>query len=126
MNINEIKIDNDYLVSLRRELHMYPELRWELPRTAALVRRELDSIGVEYEADVYGPNTIVATINPEKMDFTIGIRADMDALPITENNFDRPYRSKIDGVMHACGHDAHTAMLIGAAKALKRERRWRK
>ena len=90
MNINEIKIDNDYLVSLRRELHMYPELRWELPRTAALVRRELDSIGVEYEADVYGPNTIVATINPEKTDFTIGIRADMDALPITENNFARP------------------------------------
>ena len=113
-----IKIDNDYLISLRRELHMYPELRWDLPRTAALVKRELDAIGVEYEADVYGRNTIVATINPEKTGFTIGIRADMDALPIQENNHDRPYRSKNDGVMHACGHDAHTAMLIGTAKAL--------
>ncbi len=118
MDHNCVNIDNEYLVSLRRELHMYPELRWELPRTAALVKRELDKMGVEYEADVYGPNTIVATINPEKTDFTIGIRADMDALPIQENNFDRPYRSRTDGVMHACGHDAHTAMLIGTAKAL--------
>jgi len=118
MDHKSVHIDNDYLVALRRELHMYPELRWELPRTAALVKRELDKIGVEYEADVYGPNTIVATINPEKTNFTIGIRADMDALPIHENNHDRPYRSKIDGVMHACGHDAHTAMLIGTARAL--------
>jgi len=116
--MNDIHVDNDYLVALRRELHMYPELRWELPRTAALVKRELDSIGVGYEADVYGKNTVVATINPEKTGFTIGIRADMDALPIQENNHDRPYRSKVDGVMHACGHDAHTAMLIGTAKAL--------
>lgn len=118
MEHNSVFIDNEYLVSLRRELHMYPELRWELPRTAALVKRELDRIGVEYVADAYGPNTIVATINPEKNGFTIGMRADMDALPIQENNYDRPYRSRIDGVMHACGHDAHTAMLIGTAKAL--------
>ena len=108
----------DELVAIRRELHMHPELRWDLDRTAALVRRELDGIGVEYEADRYGRNTIVATINPEKTDFTIGIRADMDALPILENNHDKPYRSQNDGVMHACGHDAHTAMLLGTAKAL--------
>ena len=75
MDHNSVFIDNEYLVSLRRELHMYPELRWELPRTAALVKRELDRIGVEYVADAYGPNTIVATINPEKTDFTIGITA---------------------------------------------------
>ena len=106
------------LVAIRRELHMYPELRWDLDRTAALVRRELDSAGIAYEADKYGRNTIVATINPEKEGFTIGIRADMDALPILENNHDKPYRSKIDGAMHACGHDAHTTMLIGTAKAL--------
>ena len=118
MENHNIEIDNGYLVKLRRELHMYPELRWELPRTAALVRRELDAMGVEYEADVYGPNTVVATINPGKTDFTIGIRADMDALPITENNHDKPYRSRNEGVMHACGHDAHTAMLLGTAKAL--------
>lgn len=122
MEYSGINIDNEYLVNLRRELHMYPELRWELPRTSALVRRELDAMGVEYEADVYGQNTVVATINPEKTGFTIGIRADMDALPITENNFDRPYRSRNEGVMHACGHDAHTAMLLGAAKALNEMR----
>ena len=118
MDHTALKIDNEYLVKLRREIHMYPELRWELTRTSALVRRELDAAGIAYEADVYGPNTVVATINPEKTGFTIGIRADMDALPMTENNFDRPYRSKIDGAMHACGHDAHTAMLIGTARAL--------
>ena len=111
-------VNQEELVSLRRELHMYPELRWDLDRTAALVRRELDKIGVSYEADKYGRNTVVATINPDITSFTIGIRADMDALPIQENNHDRPYRSRNDGVMHACGHDAHTAMLLGTAKAL--------
>ena len=111
-------ISQEELVRIRRQLHMYPELRWDLPMTAALVKEELDKAGISYVADQYGPNTIVATINPDKAHFTIGIRADMDALPIQENNFDRPYRSKHDGVMHACGHDAHTAMLIGAAKAL--------
>lgn len=118
MDYTKAPIDQEELVRIRRELHMYPELRWDLDRTAALVRRELDAIGVAYEADKYGRNTIVATINPEKSQFTIGIRADMDALPILENNRDKPYRSKVDGVMHACGHDAHTAMLIGTAKAL--------
>ena len=106
------------LVKLRRELHMYPELRWDLDRTAALVKRELDAAGIPYEADKYGRNTIVVTINPQITRFTIGIRGDMDALPILENNHGKPYRSRIDGVMHACGHDAHTAMLIGTAKAL--------
>ena len=106
------------LVRLRRELHMYPELGWDLDRTAALVKRELDAAGIPYEADRYGRNTIVATINPHITRFTIGIRGDMDALPILENNQDKPYRSRNEGVMHACGHDAHTAMLIGTAKAL--------
>jgi len=112
------KIDQEELVRIRRQLHMYPELKWDLPMTAALVRGELDKIGIPYEADKYGQNTTVATINPEKTGFTIGLRADMDALPILENNLDKPYRSKRDGIMHACGHDAHTAMMIGVAKAL--------
>ena len=75
-------IVQEELVRIRRELHMYPELRWDLDRTAALVRHEFDAIGVSYEADKYGRNTIVATINPEKTAFTIGIRGDMDAIPI--------------------------------------------
>ena len=111
-------ICQEELVKIRRQLHMYPERGWELPLTTQLVREELDKAGVPYEFGKYGKNTIVATINPEKTGFTIGIRADMDALPIQENNEDKPYRSKHDGVMHACGHDAHTAMLVGAAKAL--------
>ncbi|MBQ3078847.1 MAG: amidohydrolase [Clostridia bacterium] len=111
-------VDQEYMVNIRRELHMYPELGWELEKTSALVRRELDKIGIPYEADVYGRNSVVATIRGDITRFTIGIRADMDALPIQEAPSDKPYRSKIDGVMHACGHDAHTAMLLGAAKAL--------
>ena len=111
-------IDQEDLVRIRRELHARPELGWDLTETSALVRRELDKAGIPYEADKYGKNTVVATINPEKTGFTLGLRADMDALPIRENNEDKPYRSQNDGVMHACGHDAHTAMLIGTARAL--------
>jgi len=111
-------INQEELVRIRRQLHMYPELKWDLPMTAALVKDELTKAGIDFVADKYGPNTIVATINPEITRFTIGIRADMDALPILENNHDKPYRSQHDGMMHACGHDAHTAMLIGTAKAL--------
>ncbi len=111
-------VDQDALVRIRRRLHEYPELGWDLPMTSALVREELDRIGIPYEADRYGEHTVVATIHPEKTGFTLGLRADMDALPIRENNEDKPYRSKRDGIMHACGHDAHTAMLLGTARAL--------
>ena len=111
-------IDQQDLVRIRRQIHMHPELRWDLPKTNALVREELDKIGVPYESGVYGENSVVAMINGEKKGFTIALRADMDALPIQENNQDKPYRSQNDGVMHACGHDAHTTMMIGVARAL--------
>ena len=81
-NAIHFSVDQEMMVNLRRELHMYPELGWELEKTTSLVRRTLDEIGVPYEADVYGRNTIVATINPHITRFTLGIRADMDALPI--------------------------------------------
>jgi len=89
-----------------------------LPRTIAVVKRELDSLGISY-TEKYAESSVVAMINPEKKGFTIGIRADMDALLIDEKN-DVPYKSKIKGQIHACGHDAHTAMLLGTAKALKK------
>ena len=114
----QVPIDQEELVRIRRRLHMYPELKWDLPMTTALVKEELERAGIPYVADAYGPNTIVATINPHLAGFTIGLRGDMDALPIEENNLDKPYRSRHEGIMHACGHDAHTAMLLGAAKAL--------
>lgn len=113
------KVDQDYIVAVRRELHMYPELAWDLDKTSALVRRELDKMGIEYDFEKYGRNTVVATMGKKDADFTIGIRADMDALPIHEAENGLPFRSKIDNQMHACGHDAHTAMLLGAAKAFK-------
>ena len=109
-------IDKDYIIALRRELHQFPEVGFDLPKTIALVKRELDQMGISY-TEKYGKSSVVATINPEKSHFTIGIRADMDALLIQEKN-DIPYRSQTDGKMHACGHDAHTAMLLGTAKAL--------
>ena len=109
-------VDQQYIVKIRREIHEYPELEFDLPRTIAVVKRELDAAGIEY-TEKYGQSSVVATLNPEKTNFTIGIRADMDALPLTEKT-GLPFASKIPGQMHACGHDAHTAILIGTAKAL--------
>ena len=109
--------DKEYIISLRREIHEYPEIGFDLPKTIAVVKRELDKLGIEY-TEKYGESSIVGVINSDKKDFTIGIRADMDALLIEEKT-DLPFKSKTRGQMHACGHDAHTAMLLGTAKALK-------
>ena len=109
-------IDHEYMVNIRRRLHMYPELSFDIPRTLALIRSELESMGVSY-TERYGKSSILAVINDEKKDFTIAFRADTDALPITETN-DVPYKSRIEGCMHACGHDVHTAALLGTIRAL--------
>ncbi len=109
--------DKDYIISLRHEIHEYPEIGFDLPRTIAVVKRELEGLGIGYTTE-YGESSVVGIINPDKKHFTIGIRADMDALLIEEKT-DLPFKSKIKGQMHACGHDAHTAMLLGTAKALK-------
>lgn len=110
-------IDADYIIETRRKIHQYPEIGFELPKTIALVKSELEKMGIPY-TESFGESSVVAYINPDKKHFTIGIRADMDALLIQEKN-DVEYKSRIDGHMHACGHDAHTAMLLGTAKALK-------
>ncbi len=109
-------VDNDYIVKIRHEIHRFPELGFDLPRTVALVKRELDEIGISY-TEKYGKSSIVADLNSEKIGFTIAIRADMDALPIKEQS-GVDYASEIDGQMHACGHDAHTAILLATVKAL--------
>ncbi|MBQ8849085.1 MAG: amidohydrolase [Clostridia bacterium] len=111
---------SEYAIQIRRKLHMYPEVGFELPLTLKLLREELDKIGVEYTED-YGKSSIVATVNPEKSGFTIGVRADTDALPMTERN-DVPYKSKIDGHMHACGHDAHTAVVLDTLRRINEMR----
>lgn len=107
----------EYAVKIRRQIHMYPEIGFDLERTLDLVRGELDAMGIPY-TEKYGKSSIVATINPECEGFAIGIRGDMDALPIQEDT-GLEYASRIDGAMHACGHDAHTAMLLAVAKELK-------
>ena len=107
---------NSYVVNARRQFHMYPEIGFELDKTLAFIKAELDKMGVEY-TEKYGKSSIVATVNPQKTSFTIGVRADTDALPITEEN-DVPYKSKIEGQMHACGHDMHTAMVLDACRRI--------
>ena len=106
----------EYVVEMRRKIHEYPEIGFDLPKTLELVREELEKFGIEY-TEKYGKSSIVGILNPEKSHYTIGIRADMDALPIQEKN-DVPYKSKIDGQMHACGHDAHTAILLDTVRKL--------
>ena len=105
----------EYAVRARRHLHQYPEIGFELERTAAFVSGELDEMGIEH-TNRYGKCSIVADLG--QGDRMLAFRADMDALPIEEKtNF--PYSSKIPGAMHACGHDAHTAILLAVAKHLK-------
>ncbi len=109
-----------YVINARRVLHEYPEIGFDLDRTLAFLKSELDKMGVEY-TEKYGRSSLVATINPERTNFTIGIRADIDALPIIEEN-DIPFKSKIEGRMHACGHDAHTAIALDTCRRLNEMR----
>ena len=110
----------DEIISWRRHIHMYPELSGKEYKTAAFIVEKLRSFGIKeiYEHVAGTPSVVVYIRTPKgKGKKAIGLRADIDALPIEEKN-DVPYRSRVEGVMHACGHDAHTAMLLGAAKIL--------
>ncbi|MBA3873391.1 MAG: M20/M25/M40 family metallo-hydrolase, partial [Anaerolineae bacterium] len=102
------------LVGWRRDIHMHPELSFQELRTARLVADTLRDMGIEVETGV-GKTGVVARIGEGRP--AIGIRADMDALPLQEMN-DVAYKSLTPGVMHACGHDAHTAILLGVARML--------
>jgi len=102
----------DLIISWRRDFHMHPELKYEEERTSKIVEGNLREWG--YRIKRVGTGIIADIGEGEK---TIALRADMDALPIQEEN-DVPYKSRIPGKMHACGHDAHTAMLLGAGKII--------
>jgi amidohydrolase len=104
----------DQLVAWRRDIHMHPELSFQERRTAGKVVEALTALGIEAQVGV-GKTGVVGFLGEGSP--VIGIRADMDALPIDEAN-DVPYRSQTPGVMHACGHDAHTAILLGVATML--------
>lgn len=105
------------VIDLRRHLHSYPELSFKEFQTAAFVAEKLKAIGItEIESKATtGWSALIKGKNPDKK--VVALRADMDALPIIEAN-EVPYKSQNPGVMHACGHDAHTASLLGAAKIL--------
>ena len=105
----------EYAVGLRRELHQYPEVGFDLDRTVKLVSDELQKMGIVY-THTYGKGSVVAELGQGER--RIALRADMDALPVEEKT-DLPYKSKIPGQMHACGHDSHTAILLAVAKYLK-------
>jgi amidohydrolase len=113
--LDKARAIEDQLVAWRREIHMYPELGFQENRTANFVAENLRGIGLEVQTGV-GITGIVARIG-DGNGRVVGIRADMDALPIQEAN-DVPYKSKTPGLMHACGHDAHTAILMGVARLL--------
>ncbi|MDO4543492.1 MAG: M20 family metallopeptidase [Clostridia bacterium] len=107
----------EYAVKIRRELHMHPEVGFELYKTCELVKRELKSMGIPF-TERFGKCSVVGYIGDNPKRKTLALRADMDALPIQEKT-NLPYASTCEGKMHACAHDAHTANLLATAKILK-------
>ncbi|SDF58515.1 M20 aminoacylase family protein [Thalassobaculum litoreum] len=116
--VNRIAEFHDEMTAWRHDLHTHPELGFEEHRTSDVVAAKLESFGIEVHRGIAGTG-LVGVLKSGSSGRTIGLRADMDALPILERGEDdRPHRSVNAGVMHACGHDGHTTMLLGAAKYL--------
>ena len=114
--ISQSREIHEWIVEKRRAIHRHPELMYEEFETSRLVQNTLSELGIEYEKDIAVTGVVGLVGNGEGP--CIALRADMDALPIHEEA-DVEFRSEIDGKMHACGHDCHTAMLLGAARVLK-------
>ncbi|MGD9845574.1 MAG: M20 aminoacylase family protein [Variibacter sp.] len=121
--VNRVAAMHDEITQWRRDLHAHPELLFDVHRTAGVVAEKLKAFGCDEVVPGIGKTGVVGVIRGRKSgsNKVIGLRADMDALPIDEQT-NVPYRSKTPGVMHACGHDGHTAMLLGAAKYLAETR----
>lgn len=112
----------DEIVAIRRDIHQHPELGMEEYRTAELVARQLEAFGVEVHRHV-GRTGVVGVLRAGEGGGRIGLRADMDALPMAEQT-NLPFRSSVPGLMHGCGHDGHTAILLATAKYLAQTRRF--
>ena len=121
--VNRIAALHDEVTAWRRDLHEHPELQFDVHRTAGIVADKLREFGCDEVIPGIGRTGVVGIIRGAKSTSgkVIGLRADMDALPLTEIS-GKPHASKIPGKMHACGHDGHTAMLLGAAKYLAETR----
>lgn len=120
--VRAINMFHDELTEIRRDIHSNPELGFQEHRTSALVARQLRALGCEVHEGIGGTG-VVGILHGKKNDsgLSVGLRADMDALPIQEST-SLTYRSRNEGVMHACGHDGHTAVLLGAARYLAETR----
>jgi len=118
--LDRARLYQDELVAIRRDIHAHPELGLEEYRTADLVARKLEAWGIEVHRGV-GKTGVVGVLRIGNGQAAVGLRADMDALPILEAT-GLPHASQIPGRMHACGHDGHTTMLLGAAKYLAETR----
>lgn len=113
--LEKAKLVEDYVVKLRRHFHENPELSGQEFKTQERIMKELDELGIPYKKA--GNTSLIATLKGGKKGKTVALRADIDALPIKEES-GVEFASKNPGLMHACGHDAHTSMLLGAAKIL--------
>src|ERR1700746_3008684 len=121
--IERIKTYHAELTARRRDFHAHPELGFEEHRTSDIVAKKLEALGIEVHRGIGGTG-VVGVLREGNGPVSLGLRADMDALPILEAN-DVAYKSTNPGVMHACGHDGHTTMLLGAARYLASNRKFR-
>lgn len=113
--LNKAKSIEEYIINFRRDLHENPELSGQELRTQGKIIEELDKLGIPYKKA--GNTSLIATLKGGKSGKTVALRADFDALPVKEET-DVEFKSKTPGIMHACGHDAHASMLLGAARIL--------
>ncbi|WP_159588313.1 M20 aminoacylase family protein [Chelativorans xinjiangense] len=119
-SVDDAQADMDFLIALRRDLHAHPELGFEEERTSRIVAGHLAEAGMKVHRGLGGTG-VVGTLSVGNGTRAIGLRADMDALAMPETA-ERPYKSTVPGKMHACGHDGHTTLLLGAARQLARTR----
>ncbi|MDN3511674.1 MAG: M20 family metallopeptidase [Candidatus Jettenia sp. CY-1] len=107
---------HDYIIQMRRDFHTYPETGFQEIRTSRVIREELKRLGLQVQAEI-AKTGVVGILPVDSASSTVAFRADMDALPIMEEN-DLEFKSQNEGIAHACGHDANMAMLLGAAKLM--------
>ena len=112
---SRISAIEEWMIDIRRDFHRHPELGFEEYRTQKKIIEYLKAMDIEY--DIMATTGVIGTIRGKGDGRTVALRADMDALPMTDEK-DVPYRSSVDGKMHSCGHDAHMAILLGTAKVL--------